>query len=419
MKPVIQVEGISKRFRLGARSAGYRTLRESLTSGIQSVFRRASRAEADASDFWALKDVSFEIQPGQVVGIIGRNGSGKSTLLKILSRIYEPTSGQAVTRGRIGSLLEVGTGFHPELTGRENIYLNGSILGMTRKEITRKFDEIVAFSGVEQFLDTPVKRYSSGMYVRLAFAVAAHLEPEILVVDEVLAVGDAEFQKKCVEKMRSVGRTGRTVLVVSHNLALVENLCSRALTLRQGRAVGFGPVSEQVREYLAQARMGAGPAIDLRKHAQRSPGVTPFLTGLTILSDGAEGNVARMDGTFGFELAYKLPRKPRDLRVGVVLENTHGVKVTAVSPTFEAPHLLDDPPTEGTIRAEVPTHNLVAGTYYVNVYARAEGLADAIEPAGTLEIDPADVFGSGRVPESQIAATYLRCQWSKSWSTKV
>lgn len=407
MHPAIRVQNVSKSFRLGSGVRGRLNLTERLTLFF--------RPQTPVNEFWALKDVSFELQRGEAIGIIGRNGAGKSTLLKVLSRIVEPTTGRVEIRGRLGSLLEVGTGFHPELTGRENVYLNGSVLGMRRAEIARKFDEIVAFSGVEQFLDTPVKRYSSGMYVRLAFAVAAHLEPEILVVDEVLAVGDAEFQKKCVEKMRSVSRTGRTVLLVSHNLALVENLCNRALTLRQGRAIGFGPASEQVREYLAQSRMGVGPAIDLREHAQRPAGATPILTGLTLYSDGIESNVARMDGSFGFELTYKLPRKPRDLRVGVVLENAHGVKVTAVSPTFEVPHFLDDPPVEGTVRAEIPTHNLVAGTYYLNVYAQAEGLSDTIEPAGSLEIDTADVFGSGRVPESHVAATYLRCRWSKSW----
>lgn len=411
MHPAIRVENLTKRYRLGSQVAGGLNLTERLLSALR-FFRRSTTPR---NDFTALDGVSFEVKAGEVVGVIGRNGAGKSTLLKILSRIVEPSDGRAELRGRVGSLLEVGTGFHPELTGRENVYLNGSVLGMSRREITRSFDEIVAFAGIEQFLDTPVKRYSSGMYVRLAFAVAAHLEPEILVVDEVLAVGDAEFQKKCVEKMRAVGRTGRTVLLVSHNLALVENLCARALTLRQGRAVGFGPAAEQVRAYLAQSSIGTGPALDLREHPQRPPGATPILTGLTVLSDGVESTVARMDGAFGFELAYCLSRKPRDLRVGIVLENAHGVKVTAISPTFEAPHLLDDPPAEGTVRAEVPTHNLVAGTYYLNVYAQAEGLWDAIEPAGNLDVDTADVFGSGRVPESQTAVTYLRCRWSKSW----
>src|SRR5256714_11108201 len=231
MQPAIRVDSLSKLYRVGARQHGYKTLRETIVDTCTAPWRRirqsfVPRTEANETgvrlvgeNFWALKDVSFEVQPGEVVGIIGRNGAGKSTLLKILSRITEPTSGRVELRGRVGSLLEVGTGFHPELTGRENIYMNGSILGMSRREIARKFDEIVAFAEVERFLDTSVKRYSSGMYVRLAFAVAAHLDPEILVVDEVLAVGDAEFQKKCLGKMDEVAHEkGRTVLFVSHNM---------------------------------------------------------------------------------------------------------------------------------------------------------------------------------------------------------
>src|SRR4051812_45045873 len=213
MRPIVTVENLGKQYRLGTQSAAYSTIRESLTNRILG-----RNGGGENATIWALRDVSFEITPGEVLGIIGRNGAGKSTLLKILSRITEPTTGRVELHGRVASLLEVGTGFHPELTGRENIYLNGAILGMTRAEIKKKFDEIVAFAEVEKFLDTPVKRYSSGMYVRLAFAVAAHLEPEILVVDEVLAVGDAEFQKKCLGKMREVSCDGRTVLFVSHNM---------------------------------------------------------------------------------------------------------------------------------------------------------------------------------------------------------
>jgi lipopolysaccharide transport system ATP-binding protein len=411
MHPAIRVDNVTKQYRLGGRLPGALNLTERIASALR-LFRRSV---PPAVDFWALKGVSFEVGRGEVVGIIGRNGAGKSTLLKVLSRIVEPTGGRVELRGRVGSLLEVGTGFHPELTGRENVFLNGSLLGMSHREIGRKFDEIVAFSGVEQFLDTPVKRYSSGMYVRLAFAVAAHLEPEILIVDEVLAVGDAEFQKKCIEKMRAVSRTGRTILLVSHNLAQVESLCGRVLTLRKGEGVGFGPAAEQVRDYLAQSRTDAGPAVDLFHHPQRPSGATRILVGLTVLADGAEGTVARMDGTFGFELAYKLERKPRDLRLGVVLENAHGVKIAAASTSIECPHLLDDPPAEGRVRAEIPAHTLVAGTYYLNVYAQAEGLWDAIEPAGVLDMVAADVFGTGRVLEGQVAATYLRCRWSKSW----
>src|SRR5579862_1426963 len=243
MKPAIRVQNLSKLYRISPTLAGpYRTLRDSIVDAAKipvRAFRRAFGRPAalespQATDFWALRDVSFEVQPGEVVGIIGRNGAGKSTLLKILSRITEPTEGRVTLRGRVASLLEVGTGFHPELTGRENIFLNGAILGMARAEIRRKFDEIVAFAEIEKFLDTPVKRYSSGMYVRLAFAVAAHLEPEILVIDEVLAVGDAEFQKKCIGKMEAVAVSGRTVLFVSHNIGSISSVCDYGMLLKQG-----------------------------------------------------------------------------------------------------------------------------------------------------------------------------------------
>ncbi len=257
-QPIIAVEELGKKYVLSHRQeskARYESLRETLMNGLRSVGRRLRRpttmVERSAQEeFWALRDVSFEVQPGEVVGIIGRNGAGKSTLLKILSRITEPTTGQVTLRGRVASLLEVGTGFHPELTGRENVYLNGTILGMSRAEIRRNFDEIVAFAEVEKFLDTPVKRYSSGMYMRLAFAVAAHLEPEILVVDEVLAVGDAQFQQKCLGKMREVARCGRTVLFVSHNMGAVNRLCSRAVWLQEGRMSRIGATETIVTDYL-------------------------------------------------------------------------------------------------------------------------------------------------------------------------
>ena len=272
MKPIIKVEGISKRYRLGASQPSYANLRETMTGALRAPFkrlsRRAARAAAAADEtFWALQDISFEVRPGEVVGIIGRNGAGKSTLLKILSRITEPTAGRVELYGRVGSLLEVGTGFHPELTGRENIYLNGSILGMARTDIDRNFDEIVAFAEVEKFIDTPVKRYSSGMYVRLAFAVAAHLNPEILIVDEVLAVGDGSFQRKCLDKMQDVGQHGRTVLFVSHNMNAITRLCERTILLEEGRIKQDGPSHRVVGVYL-KSSLGTAAARrwdDLRK----------------------------------------------------------------------------------------------------------------------------------------------------------
>jgi lipopolysaccharide transport system ATP-binding protein len=254
--PIIKVNNLSKRYRIGAVEKG-KTFREVLMDGISAPFRNLGRLRSltrfkngdEADVIWALKDVSFEVNEGEVLGIIGRNGAGKTTILKILSRITEPTSGYAEIHGRVSSLLEVGTGFHPELTGRENIFLNGAILGMRKREIEQKFDEIVAFSEIEKFLDTPVKRYSSGMYVRLAFAIAAHLEPEVLLVDEVLAVGDIAFQKKCLEKMEEVAKGGRTVLFISHNMGAIRSLCGSAVWLDNGQIVKKGPVDEVVRDY--------------------------------------------------------------------------------------------------------------------------------------------------------------------------
>lgn len=271
MRPIIRVEGLSKQFRIGARRAPYKTLRESIVGAAQAPLRLFERnGKSEDCAIWALKDVSFEIIPGEVVGVIGRNGAGKSTLLKILSRITEPTTGRVDLYGRVGSLLEIGTGFHPELSGRENIYLNGAILGMKRGEIDRKFDEIVSFAEIESFIDTPVKRYSSGMYMRLAFAVAAHLEPEILLMDEVLAVGDANFQKKCLGKLEEVRSQGRTVLFVSHNVPMVARLCGRAILLEKGRLLEDGPPNYVTGRYLESE--ASSPAERIWPDSLDSPG---------------------------------------------------------------------------------------------------------------------------------------------------
>src|SRR5687767_14826251 len=241
MKPIVSIEGVSKRYRIGGLHPGYETFREMIGGALSAPFRRKGAEPFERQKtLWALREVSLEVRQGELLGIVGHNGAGKSTLLKILSRITKPTQGEVRLRGRVGSLLEVGTGFHPELTGRENIFLNGAILGMRRHEIQRKFDQIVDFAEISQFLDTPVKRYSSGMYVRLAFAVAAHLEPEILIVDEVLAVGDLSFQRKCMGRMREVGRSGSTILFVSHNMPAIESLCTRAVLMDHGRVAMDG-----------------------------------------------------------------------------------------------------------------------------------------------------------------------------------
>ncbi|HYE15903.1 MAG TPA: ABC transporter ATP-binding protein [Pyrinomonadaceae bacterium] len=279
MRPIIKVEGLGKEYRVGGAQAAYSTLREAVSDAVMRPLGRlrgrgeGGPARGDGDRFWALKDVTFDVMPGEVVGIVGRNGAGKSTLLKILSRITEPSEGRVELYGRVGSLLEVGTGFHPELTGRENIFLNGAILGMRKAEIERKFDEIVRFAEIERFIDTPVKRYSSGMYVRLAFAVAAHLEPEILIVDEVLAVGDAAFQKKCLGKMGEVARGGRTVLFVSHNMGAVNQLCTRAVHVAGGRVKDIGPTRQVVTDYLSELFRGGGEDLEELRQLRTGAGV--------------------------------------------------------------------------------------------------------------------------------------------------
>jgi lipopolysaccharide transport system ATP-binding protein len=260
MSVAIDAQELSKRYRIGQMQAAYGTLRDSLARTAHRLVSRDDEPESERQEIWALRDVSFSVREGEVLGVVGRNGAGKSTLLKVLTRITAPTSGRAIIRGRVGSLLEVGTGFNPELTGRENVFLNGSILGMKRREIQRKLSEIVEFSGIEKFIDTPVKRYSSGMYVRLAFSVAAHLEPEILLVDEVLAVGDAEFQQRCLGRLEDLSGTGRTVLFVSHNMQAINQLCDRALWLEDGRVLEDGNASDVISSYL-QSALGSGSRI--------------------------------------------------------------------------------------------------------------------------------------------------------------
>ncbi|NPV57090.1 MAG: ABC transporter ATP-binding protein [Anaerolineae bacterium] len=323
----IRVEQLGKQYRIGAPVTQYMTLRDQMSDGLARFGRRASHKDGvKAQDhyIWALKDVSFEVKQGEVLGVIGRNGAGKSTLLKVLSRVTEPTEGYAEIRGRVGALLEVGTGFHPELTGRENILLNGAILGMKRSEIESKFDEIVAFSEVEKFIDTPVKRYSSGMYLRLAFAVAAHLEPEILVVDEVLAVGDAEFQRKCLGKMSDVAQAGRTVLFVSHNMSAILRLTSEALVLDHGNLVMRAPSAQAVDYYLSHG---------LSQEGERawSPDEVPLeaapfrpLKVRVLNKDGQVVDTIRSVEAAAIEVEYELTAALTGLRVGIYLMTTRG-----------------------------------------------------------------------------------------------
>ena len=319
--PAIVVKHLSKQYSIGQSPARHDTLRDTLV-GIGRSLHRSARLQAGAASIWALQDVSFEIPHGQVIGIIGRNGAGKSTLLKILSQITEPTSGLALINGRVGSLLEIGTGFHPELTGRENIYLYGAILGMQRAEIVRKFDEIVAFAEIEKFLDTPVKRYSSGMYVRLAFAVAAQLEPEILLVDEVLAVGDTEFQKRCLGKMDDVASSGRTVLFVSHNLNIIQRLCNQTLLLDRGVLVDFAPTQAIIQRYIdtGQVLEKPGAWIDLRRAQELAK---PYFTHIWYRR-GIQGGQVQ-------PAAYPVPEGSLEFRLKIFSDSIHRVNSLAVT----------------------------------------------------------------------------------------
>ncbi len=320
-EPAIRVVGLSKRFRIGARDEIYRTLRESLMRAISAPFRRHAPTEAEL--VWALRDVSFDVAPGEVLGVVGRNGAGKSTLLKVLSRITPPTRGRAEIRGRVGALLEVGTGFHPELTGRENVYLSGAILGMRRREIARRFDEIVAFAEVDRYIDTPIKHYSSGMHLRLAFAVAAHLEPEVLLVDEVLAVGDAAFQRKCLGRMRDEAMRGRTVLFVSHNMAAVTQLCSRAIWLDGGRVRLDGSPQDVVQRYLAE---GAELQSERRwPDVAKAPGDDRVrLVGARVLQRGAAPNVVDINQPTAIEMELETLRPATDLVAAANLRQRRG-----------------------------------------------------------------------------------------------
>ena len=387
----IRVENLGKEYRIGTRRRGYKTLRESLVNTLTTPFQLLSRLTAhpppSSEHFWALKDVSFEVQKGEVVGIVGRNGAGKSTLLKILSRITRPTQGHAEIHGRVGSLLEVGTGFHPELTGRENIYLNGAILGMRKEEIERKFDEIVAFAEVEKFIDTAVKHYSSGMHVRLAFSVAAHLEPEILVVDEVLAVGDTSFQKKCLGKMDTVAEGGRTILFVSHNMGAIERLSRRCLWMDYGGIRTDGPTRQVISSYQSEFLV----ASDMWRRPRSAKRDTEF-TFLEISAGRSRGVVTSLfagNDPIHIGIRYRINRPITSCQVAVRLHNCEGIAVltTADSDSLETSAYPRD---AGQYMTEfiVPPHFLAPGRYSLVVAAHLPGrnMYEFIEQALVFEV---------------------------------
>jgi lipopolysaccharide transport system ATP-binding protein len=375
VNPSIQIESLSKRYTLGARNEGYGVLRDSISQGIRSLFRPGSEGgEPKRQDLWALKDVSFTVGMGEVVGIIGGNGAGKSTILKLISEITDPTEGVIRIRGRVGSLLEVGTGFHPELSGRENIFLNGAILGMARDEIKRRFDEIVDFSGVERFLDTPLKRYSSGMSVRLAFAVAAHLEPEILLVDEVLAVGDAEFQKKCLGKMKDVTKQGRTILFVSHNMPAVRNLCDRVILLESGRVVDDGEPEACIRNYLGTGRSeGANASVEmldrLVEGAIKSP---PIIRAEEIAVRDADGlcrNHFGSDEVIRVCVKYRVYSSSRNVQVGMFIVDDDGRNLMQTESVDSGEtDQLDCVPGVYESRCTIPANTFGSRTFHLSVH---------------------------------------------------
>ncbi len=410
MPAAITVENLSKCYRVQQTdTAGdYVTLRESLMNLAKWPLRQL-RGQTKARDdsFWALKDISFEVQPGEAIGIVGRNGAGKSTLLKILSRITKPTTGQARLHGRVGSLLEVGTGFHPELTGRENVFLNGSLLGMTRREIAAKFDDIVAFAEVEKFLDTPVKRYSSGMYTRLAFAVAAHLEPEILVVDEVLAVGDAEFQKKCLKKMGDVASHGRTVLFVSHNMGAVQTLCRRGVLLSNGQVRLFAPIKDVIAEYLKVNETLT--AMPLSERKDRTGDGRFRFTDIAIQDANGNPAACALTGEGCYVVVKIAPPPPgtpmlNPLDVSVIFRDIHGHKLTELATHFVgcSPATLD---AVRELRCYVPRLPLLAGQYRVDLWCGTSGeTQDWILDAATLRVEPGNYFrhfDDARLPSAE------------------
>lgn len=429
----ITVDNLSKAYRLGLKEdlpdtfvgavsgwlkkpiRNWRKLRELDTSREAAGQKNEQRGNT-ASILWALNDISFRVYEGEVVGVIGRNGSGKSTLLKILSRITEPTSGRAVIRGRVSSLLEVGTGFHPELSGRENVYMNGTILGMRKKEIDHKFDEIVEFSGVDRFLDTPMKRYSSGMQVRLAFAVAAHLEPEILIIDEVLAVGDSEFQKKCLGKMEDIAKGGRTVLFVSHNMAAVQNLCHRGIVIANGQCVFDGGAKQAVAEYLDASTASHAGHCSLLRHPSRKAECETILQSVQFRNvDGVVSETFETGKPMVIEFTIQPTIPLRSPHIGVGFDSPVSGRVFSV-----ATYLSDSRVPQITelckVKCTIPSLPLVPGRYYLSLSAGtlSDKLLDQIEQAVHIDVMSGDFYGNGAAPTSGLGPVAVHSTWKKT-----
>lgn len=410
---VIKVENISKQYRIGAH-VGYKTFRDTIVDAVKTPFRRIAsigKPVPPAETIWALNDVSFDVKKGDIVGIIGRNGAGKSTILRILSKITEPTEGRIELVGRVGSLLEVGTGFHPELTGHENIYLYGAILGMDRWEVSRKFDEIASFAEIEKFLDTPVKRYSSGMYMRLAFAVAAHLEPEILLVDEVLAVGDAAFQKKCLGKMDEVAEGGRTVLFVSHNMGAIESLCNKGILLEYGKNIYEGKVQDVVARYLSEGHVISGNP--LRKCVRVGNGKIQVTCFHLESPDGGVLEVARS----GYPVAFCFEFENRECTPEEKVSFGFGVHTDKEFCLFHyhshfSGVYFQDLPRKGWVKCLIPELDLAPGNYLVEIYTLVSGeRADWPKILLPLTVIGSDFYGTGDPNISTWGPMLVKGKW--------
>lgn len=408
----IHIENIGKMYQLRHNSKGSESLVGSIGSGLKTMF--SSNPPQSTEEFWALKNISFEIKQGDRVGIIGRNGAGKSTLLKILSRVVKPSTGFFEFQGRMASLLEVGTGFHGDLSGRENIYLNGSILGMSKSEIDRKFDEIVAFSEVEQFLDTPVKRYSSGMYVRLAFAIAAHLEPEILIVDEVLAVGDAAFQKKCLGKMEEVSqKEGRTILFVSHNMATIQNLCDKTLYLKNGTMVSFGKTELVIPEYLRASQelkeMNLG-----QRNDRSGNGKFKFMAFGLKDKNNQPMLAAQCGAALNIELLTEAKTELSQLEISLGIDDQFGQRVAHFNNLVTAHPFEKIKPGTHAFQINLPKLPLKSGIYHFSLYSTVNAdIADWIQEAGSFEVEAGDFFHTGKLPPEGQAAVFIEHSFHK------
>jgi lipopolysaccharide transport system ATP-binding protein len=400
----VSIRGVGKQYTIRHDHAAPTTLGEAVARRFRAPFARHEREQ-----FWALRDVTFDVRPGEVLGVIGANGAGKSTLLKILSRVTEMTEGEVILDGRVGSLLEVGTGFNQELTGRENVFLNGAILGMTRAEIREQFDAIVAFSGVERFLDTPVKHYSSGMYVRLAFAVAAHLRSEILILDEVMAVGDRDFQRKCLGKMRDVATSGRTVLLVSHNMAAVSNLCSRAVVLESGRLVFAGDTNGAVARYAARSEHLVG---DLRVRRDRRGSGDVRAVRLAVLDTrGAPVAAVRPHEPFTVVVEYEAKRPVEGVAVSIDVEQIDGTRIVTLYSAFRHQTFAVTPGL-GAFSCRIEGLPLRPDTYSLNVFIGGHNaIHDFVERAMPFEVAMTDVYGSGRLPDHSQGPLIADYRW--------